>query len=39
MENAERFSVCDQCHTTALASFQSDTHQAEIVYLIHKVLA
>lgn len=39
MGNTERFSACDQHHTTALASFQSDTHQAEIFYLTHKLLA
>lgn len=39
MENIERFSACDQCHTTSLASFQWDTHQAEIFCLIHKVQA
>lgn len=30
MESTERFSVCDQCHTAALAGFQCDTHQADI---------
>lgn len=39
MENTERFSVCDQCHTTSLAHLQCDTHQAEVFYLIHKVPA
>lgn len=39
MENTEIFSVCGQCHITSLASFQCDTHQAEILYSIHKVLA